>query len=249
VIAIDPEAAQRRHELATSRRNVRMHPLADGLAELVACLPAVQARQGFDALTAAAHSSDGPDEQRTLEQRRADALMDLLCGRAATRQVQVTVTVDAETLVGQADEPAELAGYGPITARQARQLVAASDPIYRRLMTAPTGTLLQIDAKRYRPTSGLEEYTRVRDFRCRFPGCRRPATTTRSGTDVDHTVPWPAGPTAPENLAVLCRHHHRVKHSPGWQVEHSDDGTMTWTTPGGHQLTTSPWQYPRPPDP
>lgn len=93
------------------------------------------------------------------------------------------------------------------------------------------------------PSRRLELSVRMRDVSCRFPGCRRPAAGSRSGTDLDHTVPWPAGPTEASNLAVLCRHHHRVKHSPGWAVIMLETGFLERTTPGGLTFTTRPWAY------
>jgi hypothetical protein len=116
--------------------------------------------------------------------------------------------------------------------------------MWRRLLTDPaTGTLTDLSETTYRPSRALDRTVRSRDQVCRFPGCRRPASTTASGTDLDHTRPWPLGPTAAANLAVLCRHHHRLKHSPGWRCEQHPDGTLTWTTPGGRTLTTSPWIF------
>ena len=82
---------------------------------------------------------------------------------------------------------------------------------------------------------------------CRFPGCRRSADS--AGTDLDHTVPYPAGPTAAANLAVLCRRHHRLKHTAGWEVTLHSTGTMTWTTPTGHTYVTEPWHYTDPDPP
>ncbi len=88
----------------------------------------------------------------------------------------------------------------------------------RRLLTDPTtGILTDLAEKRYRPSAGLDRAVRARDVTCRFPGCRRSADS--AGTDLDHTVPWPQGPTAAANLAVLCRRHHRLKHTPGWNAE------------------------------
>jgi hypothetical protein len=247
VMAIDPTAAESRHQRASARRHVRLQPLADGMAELSAFLPAVQARRAFDTLTAAAHALEGPDERRTLEQRRADVLVDLVAGRVTASPVQVSIAMQATTLLGADDQPAELAGYGPIPAGVTRKLLAATEPFFRRLITGPGGTLTAIDPQRYRPTPGLEALIRARDLTCRFPGCRRPATTNRSGVDLDHTEPWPAGTTTPDNLAALCRHHHRVKHSRGWAVEQRADGVLHWTTPGGHPYITEPWRYTDPP--
>jgi hypothetical protein len=56
-------------------------------------------------------------------------------------------------------------------------------------------------------------------------------------------VAWPEGATEAANLAVLCRHHHRVKHSPGWSVVNQPDGLLEWTTPVGRRFTTEPWAY------
>ncbi|MCW2509746.1 MAG: putative endonuclease, partial [Modestobacter sp.] len=89
----------------------------------------------------------------------------------------------------------------------------------------------------YSPDAELDRFVRLRDRRCRFPGCRARARRD----DLDHTVPWPAGPTNPANLAALCRHHHRLSHqAPGWRLRGLDDGGLQWTTPTGQVLVTHP---------
>jgi hypothetical protein len=55
----------------------------------------------------------------------------------------------------------------------------------------------------YRPSAELERFIRCRDMTCRFPGCDRHAESA----DIDHTVPYPLGPTHPSNLKCLCRKH------------------------------------------
>ena len=91
----------------------------------------------------------------------------------------------------------------------------------------------------------------------RTPTCRRPrsAAPCRSATspacspgapgggrcELDHTVPWPHGPTCPCNLAALCKHHHRLKHrDPGWHLVNHGNGHLTWTTPWGTTYTVTP---------
>ncbi|KQY05954.1 hypothetical protein ASD37_16430 [Mycobacterium sp. Root135] len=93
---------------------------------------------------------------------------------------------------------------------------------------------------RYRPSKKLADFVRCRDMTCRFPGCKVPATHT----DVDHTIPWPYGPTAASNLKCLCRRHHLLKTfwggQSGWHEEQLDDGTVVWTAPDGRQYITTP---------
>jgi Domain of unknown function (DUF222) len=90
---------------------------------------------------------------------------------------------------------------------------------------------------RYRPSTTLADFVKCRDLTCRFPGCTRPATIT----DMDHTVPHPWGPTAPSDLACLCREHHLLKTFwPGWSNRQGPDGDVVWTDPDGHTYTTQP---------
>lgn len=94
----------------------------------------------------------------------------------------------------------------------------------------------------YRPTARLAETVRVRDGACRFPNCSVPTTAC----DLDHTVPFdhdhPAagGPTTEQNLACLCRKHHRLKTIGYWQVKQVGDGVLEWTDPTGHVTHTTP---------
>jgi hypothetical protein len=55
----------------------------------------------------------------------------------------------------------------------------------------------------------------VRDRGCVFPGCQRPL----AWCDGHHLWHWvDGGPTDLDNLALLCRAHHRSVHEGGWQL-------------------------------
>jgi hypothetical protein len=93
----------------------------------------------------------------------------------------------------------------------------------------------------YRPSAALRHRVNLRHATCVFPGCRRPATQC----DADHTIAYETGgKTCLCNLAPLCRHHHQVKQTPGWTLEQTTPGTLTWTTPSGRHYTVGPSGYP-----
>jgi hypothetical protein len=98
------------------------------------------------------------------------------------------------------------------------------------------------------PSAALDRFVRLRDRRCRFPGCRARARTC----DLDHRREWPHGPTTHGNLCCLCEHHHRLKHqAPGWRFDAADgspdrpgdDGALVVTTPGGDTRISHPPRF------
>ncbi|MBJ7339988.1 HNH endonuclease signature motif containing protein, partial [Mycolicibacterium sp.] len=94
--------------------------------------------------------------------------------------------------------------------------------------------------QRYTPSKKLADFIRARDMTCRFPGCCAPATNC----DLDHTIPWPYGPTQASNLKALCRKHHLLKTfwggQGGWQDRQFPDGTVEWRAPDGRTHLTRP---------
>lgn len=89
----------------------------------------------------------------------------------------------------------------------------------------------------YRPSAALDEFVRFRDLTCRFPNCDVPAELC----DIDHTVPWPFGPTHPSNLKCMCRKDHLLKTFwDGWSDVQFPDGTVEWTSPTGKTYVTHP---------
>jgi len=248
-----PESIDERHETAVSKRSVSIAPAADGMAWLTAHLPAESAHAIFDRLTDAAEHARREGDPRTVEQLRADALCDgllvstysasevlgtpNLCTILATIRPNVQVTVPILALLDHTDQPAMLEGYGPISSETAA-LLAANAPNFMRLLTHPeTGAVLSVGREKYQIPAELRRWLQVRDGTCRFPGCGR----TARRCDVDHTDEWQyGGETAHNNLAHLCRKHHRLKSLTGWQVEQIGDGVLRWTSPTGKVYETEP---------
>jgi hypothetical protein len=84
-------------------------------------------------------------------------------------------------------------------------------------------------------TSGQLKALRVRDGGCVHPGCTR----TTAYCDAHHVAHWAdGGPTALNNLVLLCRHHHRTLHAGLWSL-HPDPGQ-----PGLFWAHTAGWQTP-----
>ncbi|TVZ02670.1 HNH endonuclease [Trebonia kvetii] len=91
----------------------------------------------------------------------------------------------------------------------------------------------------YSPSRALRHLVRARSATCDAPGCQNPAAST----DLDHTVPWPGGPTDQCNLAPRCRTHHRAKQAPDWTARQSAPGVTRWTLPSGRTHVTTPTKY------
>jgi hypothetical protein len=92
---------------------------------------------------------------------------------------------------------------------------------------------------RYTPSRNLRHLVRARTSTCDAPGCPAQALNT----DLDHSTPWPVGPTDECNLAPRCRTHHRAKQAPDWQVGQLAPGVTRWTLPSGRTHTTTPTRY------
>jgi hypothetical protein len=179
-----------------------------------------------------------PGQHRSMDMKRADALTSIAAWslqqstvdvKLHRRPVTVNVTIDLPTLLGLAENPGQLAGYGAIPASVARAL--ASDGKWQRFITDPqTGTLLDFGRESYEPPQALVDFLIARDRTCRFPGCRQSAARA----DLDHAKSWESGgETSAANLGALCRRHHRLKTHGGWNLKSHSDGACTWTSPLG----------------
>ena len=262
IARIDPETFETVVSRAQDTRRVSCYTESDGISTIVAILPAADAQivmnsiesfirraQAADAASAASPSDSrstfaaSPSDSRSADMKRADALTAIASAYLASsaeiviphrRPISVNVTIDLPTLLGLAENPGQLAGYGAIPASVAREL--AADGKWKRFITDPqTGNLLDYGRQSYEPPQALIDFLIARDRTCRFPGCRRSAALS----DLDHAQSWESGgETSAENLGALCRRHHRLKTHNGWKVISHSDGSCTWTSPLGKEFFT-----------
>jgi hypothetical protein len=246
---LDPETIEVRAERAARSRGVTVQPARDGMGWLMAYGPIMQIELAHVLLTGTAKDECEAGDSRTLGQLRFDALVDALLrsGRPtgvpdgaepakSLRQVRVdvTITVPAMTLLGHGNEPAVIDGYGPIPLDVATVLAAGASS-WRRVLTHPvSGVRLGFDRETYSVPSALRAWLADRDGTCRFPGCENRA----ANCDVDHNRAWAdGGCTDHENLAHLCRKHHRLKHHTRWWARFEDE-LLVWTSPSGREYSS-----------
>ena len=249
ILAADPEVVLAAHAGALKRRWVEKIDFVDTvISQLQITMSAIDAQTvwlGLDAtamqLQAAAKKAGLVDEG--IDVYRCDALVmwannalaDPNAPRRQGRRHHVQFIIDLPSLLGLADNPAELLGFGPIPAALVRDRAADAD--WLRLIADPvTGHLLDYGTVIYRPPAQLKDYLLARDRRCRFPGCN----TAASVCDIDHNIPAPGGKTSAQNCCCLCHRHHQLKTFAGWTVQLKPDGSCLWTSPGGRQFVSDP---------
>jgi hypothetical protein len=245
IIAADPQAARNRYERSVLDRHVVLEPDSEGTATLTGySLPTDRALKAMDHVNLLAGHLRVAGETRTMDQLRADVLLDLLEGRqpqARSGRGVVDLRIDLTTLAGLDDQPADVPGWGPLVADVARRIVdEQTQAQWRVTVTDPaTGQPVWTGTTRRRPTASQGRLVTAYNPTCVFMGCRHPATRS----DLDHNQPWAqGGPTISSNLAPLCARHHTAKDQGGWTLRQTLPGTYRWKSPLGHtyEVTSQP---------
>jgi hypothetical protein len=156
------------------------------------------------------------------------------------RQVQVIVHLD--TLLGLAEIPGELEGYGPLDPELSRALAADADWI--RWVTDGVDDVLIDEGRRRFPGARLARFLRARDRRCKHPSC---GVRSRH-CDADHMPVAFAegGRTSAATMAPTCPRHNRHRDASGWQLAdeapHDPLGSPdpTWISPLGRRYQSPP---------
>ncbi|MEB3030669.1 HNH endonuclease signature motif containing protein [[Mycobacterium] nativiensis] len=228
VQVLEPAAVREAHTVDQSR-HIGVSPQHSGLAEIFGDVRAPDAL-AFDQRLSELAATVCPADPRTKDERRADALIALTAGAAVMAcecgcpdcpaatgdapvgAVMIHVMAEQVTVEGGSDKPGFVPGFGGLSAEAVRKIArSAKLKMVRHPLDGPP-------EPGYRPSAALADFIRCRDLTCRFPGCGRPVEVA----DIDHTVPWPLGPTHPSNLKLLCRLHHLLKTfwvgPNGWRI-------------------------------
>jgi len=118
-----------------------------------------------------------------------------------------------------------------VTADQIRSWCANPDT---EVLVKPVIDLNEhIHVEGYEVPDRLREQVTMRDHTCAFPWCSRSARKL----DADHVIPYAeGGTTSSDNLAPLCRRHHRLKTHSAWTYTMLEPGSFLWSSPHGYQF-------------
>jgi len=270
VASLDPEAAARRRKKATrDLTDVSIWAEPDGMSCIAARGLSVDAVTLHDTISARAkrlRDAAGAHDERTMGQWRYAALLAAFglspvgmqptpsAGPATSADESiesgttvlegprpaVRVIVHLDTLLGLAELPGELEGYGPLDPDLCRTL--ASDADWIRWVTDGATDVLIDEGKRRFPGARLARFLRARDRRCKHPSC---GVRSRN-CDADHMPAYAeGGRTSAATMAPTCPRHNRGREASGWRIH--EEGPRdplgspdpVWTSPLGRRYQSA----------
>ncbi|WP_435743308.1 HNH endonuclease signature motif containing protein [Nocardioides sp. SYSU DS0663] len=254
----DPEAAQARAAERAEARHVTIQTRQvsfDGHVDLYATLDLADATHLDEVLDRGAEALRALGSEEPEGARRARALGDM-----ARRQLSLELDTEPTPLVVHVHQAPDGHVDPVVRVENTRSFVLTGQLAEwctraARVTIKPVIDLAdQVHVEAYEVPDRIAEQTRLRDLHCVFPHCTRPARRC----DLDHVhAHGCGGPTASENLAPLCRRHHRLKTHGPWRYTVLEPGVYLWA--GQHRLRflvdhtgthdlTEPGRPPDPPD-
>ena len=155
---------------------------------------------------------NGVGDDRTRQQRLADALLEATAG---DQQTELVVTCSLETLEGRAGSPAAETEWGGLLSGETVERLGCGGASLRRLVLDSAGVVIDFGRKQRLLSPQARRALEARDKHCVWPGCDRPPRWC----DSHHRREWRlGGPTAVADSALLCGRHHQLRHRGGWQL-------------------------------
>ena len=149
-----------------------------------------------------------------------------------TSKIKTYVHVQADDL----DQDAVGTAVGTVEKLGAATLATIKHWVgHHQVVIQPVLNMARRDAvDHHDPPPWMRDLVILRDRHCIFPGCTRDARAC----DLDHTTPYidpdeggPPGQTRPDNLACLCRRHHRAKTLGLWRYTRRPTATTSGMDP------------------
>ena len=247
-----PEETERRRKAAADGRSFHIgtsQTTLEGTADVWGTLDVADALDLDAAVSAGAQTLKALGSTESLDVRRAQAV-----GALARQQLSLDLSADSHDdpdQTAKARKPRQVVLYvhlaeaalrgeadglgrcentrSPISADQVRDWCANPDA---QVVVKPVIDLADhhhVDA--YEVPDRIAEQSTLINHSCVFPWCTRSARSC----DSDHIQPHDrGGPTCSDNIATLCRKHHRLKTHGGWSYTRIEAGTFLWTSPHGY---------------
>ncbi len=250
------EAAERARESADGRYVRVEHDQLTftGTSSVYATIDLADAIDLEQALQTGAETLKALGSHDTLDVRRAITLGDLARGHQPLDLVSTSSTTEAGTATKPRKRRRDLTIYVHLTPdcdlvsieNAGGHLITKEQlALWTRTGDAKVTVKPVIDLNKpitttaYEAPASLREHVILRDGVCAFPYCTR---TARS-CDLDHITPYdPDGPpdqTSSDNLAPLCRRHHRLKTLTDWTYTRIEPGLYLWRSPHGYAYLTN----------
>ncbi|BAN04525.1 HNH endonuclease signature motif containing protein [Ilumatobacter coccineus] len=233
---VDPIDDTERRRRAEDGRCLSFRPAGDGMTHISGVVPNRIAQSLRRSLKHLADQQRTDQSDRTTQQRRVDALGDLMSafergevtgGRNLPRIIATMTVDDLESRSGVAT-----GSFGEtLTSSEIDRLCC--DAVIHRYVADQDGAVLNFG--RGRRTASPQQFLALtaRDGGCRHPGCDRPP----EWCEAHHLREFAArgGLTDVDEMVLLCHHHHHALHDHAWTLS----GTSThlvFTSPGGNRL-------------
>jgi hypothetical protein len=144
-------------------------------------------------------------------------------GGATADYYQVVVHTDAESLT-------RGAGYADLPIATVQRLLC--DCSFVTVIEDAKGNPLAAGRKQRTVSTPLRRALYARDRGCTFPGCHR--TRYLDGHHLRHWID--GGETAPNNMTLLCTHHHRLLHEGAFRIVKELDDSLRFVTVDGRTI-------------
>jgi hypothetical protein len=136
---------------------------------------------------------------------------------------QVVVHTDAKALTGGV-------GYADLPIDTVKRLLCDCSVVL--VAEGADGDPLDVGRKQRTVSTPLRRALYARDRGCTFPGCHR-----KRYLDGHHLKHWiNGGETNPDNMTLLCTHHHRELHEGGFRIVREEGGTLRFVNAEGRSI-------------